>query len=233
MKEVMPNLTGEDTTLMEKLLVAGHIEHKYARRLQIVLQRAQGRSAGEIARNYTVGRSTVSTIINRYNAGGVQSLLSDKTRKPGKAPISGELKNKICETACHERPHTSAGCAATHWSVRELAKKFGVGKTAVNTLLRERDIKPHLVKMFKFSTDEHFEEKLTDVVGLYLDPPDNAIVLCVDEKSQVQALERSAPLLPLGPHIPARQTADYCGRRASDDMALPRYSRRLICFQAT
>lgn len=204
MKEIIPNLKDEDKILMEKLLTVGHIEYKYARRLQIVLQRTNGKSAQEIADNYAVGRSTVSTIVRRYNEGGVESLLCDKSRKPGKAPISMELKNRICETACHEKPKN-----ATHWSVRELAKKHGVGKTAVNTLLRERGIKPHLVKTFKFSTDEHFEEKLTDVVGLYLNPPDNAIVLCVDEKSQVQALERSAPLLPMGPHVPARQTADY------------------------
>jgi transposase len=204
MKEVMPNLTDEDITLMEKLLAAGHIEYKYARRLQIVLQRGKGQSAQEIADNYAVGRSTVSTIVNRYNKRGLESLLRDKTRKPGTAPISEELKNKICEAACHENPPNG-----THWSIRELGKKFGVSRTTVNNLLRSRDIKPHLVKTFTFSTDGRFEEKLTDVVGLYVNPPDNAVVLCVDEKSEVQALQRSAPLLPLGPHIPARQTADY------------------------
>jgi transposase len=185
-------------------LKAGHIAHKYARRLQIILNRAQGKSAQAIALNCGVGRSTVSTIVKRYNEGGLASLLRDKTRKPGKTPIDEALKNKICQTACHEKPKQ-----ATHWSVRELAKKFRVSKTSVNMILRERNIKPHLVKTFSFSTDEHFLEKLTDVTGLYLNPPDNAIVLCVDEKSQVQALERSAPLLPLGPHIPARQSADY------------------------
>jgi transposase len=114
------------------------------------------------------------------------------------------VKNKICTTACTEKPEN-----ATHWSTRSLAKKFGIGHDVVNRILRERDIKPHLVKKFSFSTDPHFEEKLTDVVGLYMNPPDNAIVLCVDEKSQIQALERTAPLLPLLPHVPARQTVDY------------------------
>ena len=204
MKEIIPDLGNEDKTLIEKLLSDGHIHYKYARRLQIILFRASGKSAQEIACNYSIGRSTVSTIVKRYNLGGLKALLRDKTRKPGKAPLSEVIKNKICETACHEKPKN-----ATHWSVRELAKKFGVSKTRVNTLLRERAIKPHLVKKFTFSTDEHFEEKLNDVAGLYLNPPDNAIVLCVDEKSQVQALERSAPLLPLGPHIPARQSVDY------------------------
>jgi hypothetical protein len=130
--------------------------------------------------------------------------LRDKTCKPGTAPISVELKNKICAAACQEKPEN-----ATHWSTRSLAERFHIGKTTVNGILRERDIKPHLVKKFHFSTDSHFEEKLTDVVDLYLNPPDNAIVLCVDEKSQIQALERSAPILPLSPHVPERQSVDY------------------------
>ena len=147
----MPNLEYEDKILMEKLLRDGHIKHKYARRLQIILYRAEGKSAQEIADAYHVGRSTVSTIVNRYNKGGLAVLLRDKTRKPGKAPISEELKSKICETACHVKPKD-----ATHWSIRALAKNFGISKTAVNTILSERGIKPHLVKTFKFSTDEHF-----------------------------------------------------------------------------
>jgi transposase len=204
MKEIMPNIKDGDKTLMEKLLSAGQIAYKYARRLQIVLQRAQGKSAQTIADNYAVGRSTVSVIVKRYNAGGIESLLHDKTRKPGRTPVSVEIKNKICETACHEKPKN-----ATHWSTRELAKKFRVSKATVNRILNERDIKPHKVTTFTLSTDGHFTEKLNDVVALYLNPPDNAIVLCMDEKSEIQALERSAPLLPLGPHIPARQTVDY------------------------
>ncbi|MDR2134170.1 MAG: IS630 family transposase [Treponema sp.] len=98
----------------------------------------------------------------------------------------------------------------THWSTRALAKRFSPGKSTVNTILRERGIKPHPEKEFRFSTDRHFGEKLTDVAGLYMNPPDNAIVLYVDEKSQIQALERSAPLLPLLPHVPAGHSADYC-----------------------
>jgi transposase len=93
--------------------------------------------------------------------------------------------------------------------VRSLAKRVGISKSAVNNILRERGIKPHLVETFRFSSEEKFEEKLKDVVGLYMNPPDNAIVLCVDGKSQIQALERTQPLLPLRENIPARQTADY------------------------
>jgi transposase len=115
-----------------------------------------------------------------------------------------ETKNKLCAIACNEKPKDAA-----HWSVRSLAKRVGISKSAVNNILRERGIKPRLVETFQFSGDEKFEEKLNDVVGLYVNPPDNAIVLCVDEKSRIQALERTQSLLPLRENIPARQTADY------------------------
>jgi transposase len=204
MKSLVPNIMPEDKIIMEKLLASGNIMHKYAIRMQTVLRRAAGKTVGEIAEGVGINRATVSLFVNRYNCGGLGSLLRDKTRKSGTPPISEAVKNRICTAACTERPEN-----ATHWSTRSLAKRFSVGKSTVNHILRERGIKPHLVKEFRFSTDRHFEGKLADVVGLYMNPPDNAVVLSVDEKSQIQALERSAPLLPLGPHIPARQSADY------------------------
>jgi hypothetical protein len=133
----------------------------------------------------------------------MDSLLKDKTRKPGKAPIGEELKNEICRTACKEKPLN-----ATHWSTGELGNKFGIAKSTVNNMLRERDIKPHLVNKFQYGTDEHFTEKLADAVGLYTDPPENAIICCADEKSQIQALERTQPILPILPHIREKQTVD-------------------------
>jgi transcriptional regulator with XRE-family HTH domain len=110
-----------------------------------------------------------------------------------------ETKNKLCAIACNEKPKD-----ATHWSVRSLAKRVGISKSAVNNILRERGVKPHPVETFRFGGDEKFEEKLRDVVGLYMNPPDNAIILCVDEKSWIQVLERTRPLLPLRENIPAR-----------------------------
>jgi transposase len=159
---------------------------------------------GEVACGVGIDRATVSSFVNRYNQGGLDSLLRDKTRKSGTPPVSETIKNRVCTAACTEKPKD-----ATHWSTRALAKRFHLGKSTVNNILRERGIKPHLEKEFRFSTDRRFEGKLTDVVGLYMNPPDNAIVLCVDEKSQIPALERSAPLLPLMPHVPARHSADY------------------------
>jgi len=205
MARTITSLVNEkDSLLMEELLKAGHIEYKYAVRLQTVLNRAKGISTNSIASFLGINLNSVSNYVKRYNEGGVEALLKDKTRKPGTAPITVEVKNRLTRFVCQEKPKDG-----THWSTRELSKRFGISHTAVNTILRERNLKPHLVKRFQFSTDKDFIYKLQDVVGLYLDPPENAIVLCVDEKSQIQAIERTQPILPLRPGIPERQTHDY------------------------
>lgn len=189
---------------MKKILDKGDINHKYAVRIQTVLNRAKGRSTTDTAAALGLHIVTVSHYVHRYNEGGIGALLRDKTRKPGKEPISTETKNELCRIVCQEKPEN-----ATHWSTRELAKRVGISHNAVSVVLRARGLKPHLVKSFQFSTDPDFETKLEDVVGLYLNPPENSIVLCVDEKSQIQALERSQPILPLLPGVPERQTHDY------------------------
>jgi len=203
-KAIIPLINEKDMLLMEALLSAGHIEYKYAVRLKSVLNRARGISTTDIALVLGIDLNSVSSYVKRYNEGGVESLLSDKTRKPGKAPIPVKLQNRIAQFVCQEKPKDG-----THWSTRELGKRFGISHNAINKILRERGIKPHLVKRFQFSTDKEFESKLADVVGLYLDPPENSIVFCVDEKTQIQALERTQPILPLRPGIPERQTHDY------------------------
>jgi transposase len=203
-REVFPNCEAEDIAFMEKILEKGDIKHKYAIRIQTVINRARGRSTTDTAAALGLHIVTVSQYVHRYNEGGVEALLKDKTRKPGKEPISTETKNEICRIVCQEKPEN-----ATHWSTREIAKRVGVSHNTVSLVLKERGLKPHLVKGFQFSTDPDFENKLEDVVGLYLDPPDNSIVLCVDEKSQIQALERSQPILPLLPGVPERQSHDY------------------------
>jgi transposase len=187
-----------------KLLRSGKTEHKVAVRLLIVTNRAKGKGTTEIAEILGTSLKNISRIVKRYNAEGLRSLLQDKTRKPGTAPISEEKKNEICVLVCTGKPKNK-----THWSVRDIAKQTGVGKSSVSIILRERNIQPHRVKKFQYSTDKQFKEKLEDVVGLYMNPPDNSIVLCVDEKSQIQALERTQPVLPLRENMPERQTADY------------------------
>jgi transposase len=203
-RTISPLINEKDIMLMEALLAAGHIEHKYAVRLQTVLNKAKGVSTNTVAAVLGINLNSVSSYVKRYNEGGVEALLSDKTRKPGKAPIPTALKNRIAQFVCQEKPKDG-----THWSTRELSERFGISHTAVNTILKEYGLKPHMVKKFQFSTDKEFDSKLADVVGLYLDPPENSMVLCVDEKSQIQALERTQPILPLRPGIPESQTHDY------------------------
>jgi transposase len=193
----------EDKTLMENLLAAGRLRHKHAVRLQAVLLRSRGKQTGEIADFLGVSPASVPAHVRRYNEGGVRALLRDKTRKPGKAPVAQAVKERVCRLACTEKPE-----GETHWSTRTLAAKTGVSHTAVSAMLREMGIKPHLSLRRNYSTDPDFEAKLRDVVGLYLDPPVNAVVLCVDEKTQIQALERSQPALPVFRNVPERQSTD-------------------------
>jgi transposase len=204
MKELQPNINAEDKDLMEKLLSAGHIEYKYAIRLQTVLLRAKGKGTGAISEFLGIHQSTVSLYINRYNTFGIESLVKDKTRKPGKKPISQEIKNEICRLVCNEKPK-----GETHWSCESLARRFGIGHSSVNRILSELGLKPHIAIKRNYSNDPDFETKLKDVVGLYLKPPENAIILCIDEKTQIQALERTQPILPVIRNVPERQTVDY------------------------
>ncbi len=204
MKALQPQFDPEDKELMEKLLSTGHIEYKYAVRLRTVLLRAQGEGTGDIARFLGIHQSSVSEYINRYNEHGIDSLLRDKTRKPGKEPISQDIKNKIYRLACNEKPKDE-----THWSCRTLAQRVGISHTKVNQILQEHGLQPHRVGKRNYSNDINFETKLIDVVGLYLKPPKNAIILCIDEKSQIQALERSQPVLPIIRNVPERQSVDY------------------------
>ena len=201
---MQPELNFEDKLLMEKLLSAGHIKHKYALRLQTVLLRAKGKGTGEISEFLGIHRSTVGLYINRYNTHGLNFLLRDRTRKPGKEPVSPEIKNEICRLVCNEKPESE-----THWSSRTLARRAGISHTRVSQILREYGLKPHRALKRNYSNDPDFEKKLTDVVGLYLKPPENAIIWCIDEKSQIQALERSQPILPIIRNVPERQTVDY------------------------
>src|SRR5215510_804791 len=204
MKKLQPKITPEDKDLIEKLLSAGHIQHKAAVRLQTILLRSKGKGTGEIAEFFGLHQSTIGLYINRYNVYGIEALLKDKTRKPGKEPVSQEIKNEIYRLVCNEKPK-----AQTHWSCRSLARQVGISHSTVNTILQEFGLKPHLSVKRNYSNDPDFEAKLKDVVGLYLKPPENTIVLCIDEKTQVQALERSQPILPIIRNVPERQSSDY------------------------
>jgi transposase len=204
MRKIQPQINKEDKLLMEKLLSTGHLEQKFAQRIQTVLLREKGKGTGDIAEFLMLNQSTVSLYINRYNKYGISSLLRDKTRKPGKKPVSQKIKDEICRLACNTKPKDE-----THWSSRTLAKRVGISHNAVSHILHEYGLKPHLTIKRNYSTDPDFMAKMEDVVGLYLKPPKNAIVLCVDEKTQIQALERTQPVLPIIRNVPERQTVDY------------------------
>ena len=140
----------------------------------------------------------------RYIAEGVDGLLRDKTRPSGKKPLSRKIKLKVLAKTANATPVN-----ATHWSRASMAAEMGISPSSVGRIWAEAGLKPHLVRRFKISNDPQFEEKVTDVVGLYMNPPDRALVLCVDEKSQIQALDRTQPGLPLKKGRAATMTHDY------------------------
>ena len=128
----------------------------------------------------------------------------DGTRPGRKPPLSAETIQQVVHKTLHEKP-----VAGTHWSIRKMAAASGLSYTSVQRIWKAHELKPHRMKTFKLSNDKRFVEKVQDIVGLYLDPPDKALVFSVDEKSQIQALDRTQPLLPLAPGIPERRTHDY------------------------
>jgi hypothetical protein len=135
---------------------------------------------------------------------GIDLLLRDKTRKPGKAPIAAETAARVVAMACTEPPHE-----ATHWTGRAMAKAVGISLGSVQRIWQAHKLQPHRRRTFKRSRDPDFADKLTDVVGLYVDPPAHAVVLSIDEKSQIQALDRTQPGLPLKPGRCQTMTHDY------------------------
>jgi transposase len=176
-----------------------------AKRARMVLLAADGMPNAQIARTVGVSRPTVIGWRDRYRAGGIAAL-EDQPRSGRPAEID-EIKVVVATLANDGRPPRRLGI--THWSARFMATELGISFASVARIWRKWHIQPHRIETFKFSTDPELEAKIRDVVGLYLAPPDNAVVVCVDEKSQVQALERTAPPLPLQPGLAARRTHDY------------------------
>jgi transposase len=174
-----------------------------AMRCRIVLACAEGGHNGEVAERLGLARSTVMKWRNRFIERRLDGLHDEP--RPGKPrTISDADVERVIVKTLEETPAN-----ATHWSTRSMAAAAGMSQTAVSKIWRAFGLKPHLVDSFKLSPDPLFIDKVRDVVGLYLNPPEAAVVLCVDEKSQIQALDRTAPILPLLPGVPQRQTHDY------------------------
>jgi transposase len=197
-------ITRQERVELERLIANRNTPAKVVWRAEIVLASAAGESVKAICRLTGKSKPCVWRWQARFAEEGIEGLLRDKTRPPGRKPLPNRLKAKVLTKTATETP-----AGATHWSVRSMAKAVGISHTSVQRIWREGGIKPHLVKSFKISNDPEFEEKVTDVVGLYMNPPDKALVLCVDEKSQIQALDRSQPGLPLKPGRAATMTHDY------------------------
>ncbi len=193
-----------DRERLERLVRDRNTPQKLVWRARIVLLASDGLTAEAIAR--AVGKSllTVRRWRRRYGAKGVDGLLKDATRPPGRKPLTVETIQRVVHMTLHEKPAN-----ATQWSARSMAKAAGISYTSVQRIWRAHGLKPHLVKTFKVSRDKNFAAKVEDVVGLYLNPPDKALVLCVDEKSQIQALDRTQPGLPMKKGRAGTMTHDY------------------------
>ena len=201
--EAIP-LTPEDRRTLETWVAARTTPQRLAFRARIVLLAATGVSNRRIAREVGTSRPTVILWRTRFLAGGPTALTEDAPGRGRKPQFSGAKVQQIVEATLHTTPK-----AATHWSTRTLAQVQGVSPSTVQRIWDAHGLQPHRTRTFKLSRDKHFVEKLTDVVGLYVNPPDKALVLCVDEKSQIQALDRTQPGLPLKAGRCGTFTHDY------------------------
>src|ERR1700682_3983944 len=173
-------------------------------RIDIVLGAAEGLANRVLARKLSTSVPTVLLWRKRYESDGIAGILEDRPRSGRPKRISAEREAAIVKATIKTTPKD-----ATHWSVRAMAASQKVSPATVQRIWRKHKLQPHRVESFKFSNDPQFALKVRDIVGLYMNPPDKAIVLSVDEKSQIQALDRTQPILPLRPGLPERQTHDY------------------------
>ncbi|AQY20284.1 hypothetical protein T261_01700 [Streptomyces lydicus] len=174
-----------------------------AQRARIVLECADGHSIMEVSRRLGITADTVRTWRRRFLERGLDGL-SDEPRPGVPRKITDADIERVIVKTLEEKPKN-----ATHWSTRSMAAATGMSQSAVSRIWRAFALAPHRTQTFKLSTDLLFIDKVRDVVGLYLDPPEKALVLCVDEKSQIQALDRSQPVLPMVPGVPERRSHDY------------------------
>src|SRR5689334_5792481 len=199
------DLTPDQKRELERLARSGSSPQKIALRSKVLLLAHEGAPNHAIAETLNISCPTVLALRTGFTKDGMQAVTGVRRRKRAGKVLTPDLEQKILDATLKTRP----GDGSTHWSVRMLARHLGVSRTIVHRVWQRHDVQPHRVERFQLSKDPHFEEKVRDIVGLYLNPPDRALVLCVDEKSQIQALDRTAPILPLRPGLPERQTHDY------------------------
>jgi len=197
-------VTPEERARLTSLIADRKTSTKVVWRARIVLATADGEPVKATCRATGMSKPCVWRWKRRFAEDGVDGLLRDKTRPPGRKPLSTDTKARALAKTARETPPD-----ATHWSVRTMAKAMGISRTSVQRIMADAGLKPHLTAKFKVSNDPHFEEKVTDIVGLYMNPPEHALALCVDEKSQIQALDRTQPGLPLKKGRAATTIHDY------------------------
>lgn len=196
-------LTSEQKQDLERWARGRTVSHQLVQRARIILLCAEGKGTGEVAELVGVWPRTVTKWRKRFAEGGVEAL-TDLPRPKTTRKLSDEKVEQIVRLTLNTKPK-----GQTHWSSRQLAEKLGVSQSSVSRVWRAFKLQPHRLGTFTLSTDDFFVEKVRDVVGLYMNPPDNALVLCVDEKSQIQALERGQPVLPMVFGQPKRKTPNY------------------------
>jgi transposase len=202
--ETKKEYSQQDKQELLKLVRGRNTARKVVLRANIALKMMEGLPKKKIAEQLGTTRPTVYLWIGKYEKFGIEGLLRDASRPGRKPEITEEKEKAIVEATLHTKP-----CDATHWSIRSMAKAQNISRWMVHKIWKKYNLKPHLIKTFKISNDPDFVEKVRDVVGLYLHPPDKALVLSVDEKSQIQALDRTQPGLPLRVGHSGTITHDY------------------------
>ncbi len=197
-------LTEAEEKELKRLVSGRRTEVRVVCRAKIVLAAARGLLNSEIAAELGVDPNTVGRWRTRFAKKRIAGIIKDLPRGGRPSRDGGAAASLIIERTTQSKPSN-----ATHWSTRSLGKELGLTQSMVHRVWKANGLKPHLIKTFKLSSDPHFEEKLRDVVGLYLNPPENAIVLSADEKTSIQALDRSQPSLPLTKGRCGTMTHDY------------------------
>jgi transposase len=197
-------LTDDERRVLEGWARRRKTAQALALRSRIVLACADGAAVSSVAAELGISRTTAGKWRSRFLGSRLDGL-SDEPRPGRPRTVTDEHVERVI-TAALEQPPPNGD---THWSTRSMARSAGMSQSAVSRIWRAFGLKPHIVQTWKLSTDPQFIDKVRDVVGLYMSPPENALVLCVDEKSQIQALNRTAPCLPMLPATPARMTHDY------------------------
>ena len=197
-------VTDEQRSVLERLIRSRTAPHRDVQRARVLLMAADGFANTRIAGEVQVSPATVGLWRERFEETGLKDFSQVRAGRGRKPSLPQQKVEEIVRLTLTETPP-----GQTHWSCRTMAERAGVSSSTVQRIWSARGLQPHRVETFKLSNDPDFEEKLVDVVGLYLNPPDQAVVLCVDEKSQIQALDRTQPSLPIKPGRAGTMTHDY------------------------